>query len=127
MSHWVALHSFPPQCLGCLGFSLSRPRSRYLSRYLSNRTAVRVPYSFEDGFEDLDRDGGQDLFETDPMRADSDGDGLLDGTEEGVETPGIDTDLAIFIPDGDPLIVSDPLDADTDDDGDGIDIDDVAD
>jgi len=48
---------------------------------------------------------------------DSDGDGLLDGQELGVETHLFeDTDLEIFVPDTDPMTTTLPDDADSDDD-----------
>ena len=40
---------------------------------------------------------------TDPLEADSDGDGIQDGTELGlIEAQGVDTDLSVFIVDADP-------------------------
>ncbi|MEO0972025.1 MAG: FG-GAP-like repeat-containing protein [Pseudomonadota bacterium] len=79
-----------------------------------------------DSHEDANGNGLVDPNETDPCRADSDGDGLLDGTEVGVTHAIADpddsgrfkgTDLAIFVPDLDPDSRTDPLDADSDDDG----------
>jgi Regulator of Chromosome Condensation (RCC1) repeat protein/lectin-like protein len=68
---------------------------------------------------------------TDPLSWDTDGDGLSDGMEDGVDTiywdghgiPGVSgTDPGVFIPDADPLTTTDPLDLDSDEDGiaDGI-------
>jgi uncharacterized repeat protein (TIGR01451 family) len=71
-----------------------------------------------DGNEDKDHDGVVDADETDPRDADTDNDGLQDGTEKGLSSPeGLGTDLAVFIPDSDPLTRTDPLDADTDNGG----------
>ena len=71
-----------------------------------------------DGTEDVDHDGTVDPTETDPNDVDTDNDGIQDGTESGLETPETsDTDLGIFIPDGDGSTTTDPLDQDTDDDG----------
>jgi len=69
--------------------------------------------------------------ETDAVNADTDGDGIQDGTELGVTTPIADpdgpgplkgTDLAVFIPDADPTTQTNPLAVDSDGDGiaDGI-------
>jgi len=56
--------------------------------------------------------------ETDPCKADTDNDGLLDGTEIGLTAPqGSDTDLGVFIADADPTTTTDQLDADSDNDG----------
>jgi hypothetical protein len=89
---------------------------------------------------DSDGDGISDAVENsidclDPLDADtdddgiaidSDDDGIQDGTELGVTTPVADpdgagplkgTDMAVFQPDLDPTSSTDPLDADTDDDG----------
>jgi Lectin C-type domain len=68
---------------------------------------------------------------TDPLSWDTDGDGLSDGMEDGVDTiywdghgiPGVSgTDPGVFIPDADSLTTTDPLDLDSDEDGiaDGI-------
>ncbi len=62
---------------------------------------------------------------TDPKVADSDDDGILDGTELGVTAGwpedlanGIrGTDLQVFVPDADPLTTTNPIDDDSDDDG----------
>ena len=63
---------------------------------------------------------------TDPLAFDSDGDGLGDGQEDGLDQivwngdpiNGIlGTDPAVFVPDADPLSTSSPLDSDSDDDG----------
>ena len=56
-----------------------------------------------DGQEDRDQDGRRDLGELDPWVADSDGDALPDGTD-GLGFPSV-------------IACTDPLDADTDDDG----------
>ncbi len=72
-----------------------------------------------DGAEDLDRDNVVDANETNPLNADTDGDGVLDGTEVGLAAPqGADTDLAVFVADGDSgLTTTNPRLADTDGDG----------
>ena len=57
---------------------------------------------------------------TDPLNADTDGDGLLDGLEIGLVAPqGDDTNLGIFVADLDPGTTTDPTLFDTD--GDGLD------
>jgi hypothetical protein len=54
--------------------------------------------------------------ETDPNNADSDGHCTQDGTEQGLTEPaGDDTDLDVFVPDGDPATTTDPLETDSDD------------
>lgn len=68
-----------------------------------------------DGDED-DPNGMVDPDETDPLNQDTDGDGLQDGTELSVTTPNRDTDPSIFQPDLDPTTSTDPLDPDSDDD-----------
>ena len=81
---------------------------------------------------DTDDDGLSDGRERelglDPTDPDTDGDGVQDGTELGM-TEGVPaganengfafggTDPAVFIPDADPTTTTNPLDADTDDDG----------
>jgi outer membrane protein OmpA-like peptidoglycan-associated protein len=72
-----------------------------------------------DGDEpDFDRDTDNDglINARDP---DSDNDGVRDGTETGVTTPLLDTDVDTgnFVPDADPDTTTDPLDPDTDDGG----------
>lgn len=72
-----------------------------------------------DGYdEDANFDGKWQpvtLGETDATNLDSDGDCIQDGTEQSLTAPmGVDTDLAIFVPDADPLTSTDPLDEDTD-------------
>ena len=63
---------------------------------------------------------------TDPLLFDTDGDGLGDGQEDGLDSiiwdggglPGVTgTDPLIFVPDADPATTTDPLDLDSDDDG----------
>ena len=63
---------------------------------------------------------------TDPLAWDTDGDGLNDGQEDGIDTifwdghgiPGVSgTDPGVFVPDYDPLTTTDPLDLDSDEDG----------
>ena len=66
-------------------------------------------------------------IETDPLDADSDSDGVQDATELGVTAgvgdpdgaggPLLGTDGGVFVPDADPLTMTDPLDDDTDGDG----------
>ncbi len=81
-----------------------------------------------DGNEDTDGNGQVDATlgdtgsagsgETDPDDADTDNDGLQDGTERGLDAPqGDDTNLTIFVVDGDTSTQTDPLDPDTDDGG----------
>ncbi|MBC8328774.1 MAG: hypothetical protein H8E31_08510 [Planctomycetes bacterium] len=62
----------------------------------------------------------------DPLGFDTDGDGLGDGQEDGLDSiiwdggglPGVTgTDPLIFVPDADPATTTDPLDLDSDDDG----------
>lgn len=59
--------------------------------------------------------------ETDPNNPDTDGDGILDGTEIGLTAPQrpSSTNIGIgnFIPDADPTTTTDPVAADTDSDG----------
>lgn len=61
-----------------------------------------------------------------PLAWDTDGDGLGDGQEDGLDSiywdgfgiPGVSgTDPLVFIPDADPLTTTDPLDLDSDEDG----------
>lgn len=70
---------------------------------------------------DTDDDGLGDGTEvtngTDPTDLDSDDDGLQDGTESGVTEAGEDTDPDVFEPDTDPSTTTDPLNPDTDGDG----------
>lgn len=63
---------------------------------------------------------------TDPLAWDTDGDGLSDGLEMGLDSiywdghgiPGVSgTDPGVFVPDSDPLTTTDPLDIDSDEDG----------
>lgn len=79
-----------------------------------------------DGDEDTNSDGVKDPNETDPCLPDTYGDGLQDGAETGVNMPVADpddgepmrgTNLAIFIPSGNPSIISSPLLVDSDGDG----------
>ena len=69
--------------------------------------------------EDANSNGIVDPGETDPRDADTDNDGLQDGTELGLSLADIGptTDLDIFQPDLDPATVTDPLNPDTDGDG----------
>ncbi len=98
-----------------------------------------------DGVEDANangrldvEEGGQALLtanttppETDAVNADTDGDGIQDGTELGITVPIADpdgagpltgTDPGVFIPDADPATQTNPLAIDSDGDGiaDGI-------
>ncbi|MBX2797288.1 MAG: putative metal-binding motif-containing protein [Myxococcales bacterium] len=62
------------------------------------------------------------VVKTDPWNVDTDGDGIQDGTEQGLEASGVlgpheTTDLKIFIPDADPTTRTDPREADNDQDG----------
>ncbi|MCP4109089.1 MAG: hypothetical protein GY749_26765, partial [Desulfobacteraceae bacterium] len=72
-----------------------------------------------DEHEDVNHNGNVDEGETDPSQADTDGDGLQDGTELGftADEIGPDTDIGIFQPDLDPTTQTDPLKPDTDGDG----------
>ncbi len=72
-----------------------------------------------DEAEDLNNDGILNPAETNPCMADTDGDGIQDGTEIGL-TPGdigFGTEVDNFIPDVDPTTTSDPTLADSDWDG----------
>jgi hypothetical protein len=85
----------------------------------------------DDGIADGDEDRNANLVvdegETDPCAADTDGDGVQDGTElgltdgladpDGESGPLRGTDPSRFIPDTDPDSTSDPLLGDTDADG----------
>ena len=70
------------------------------------------------------------MTSTDPLNWDTDGDGLGDGQEDGLDAIFWDGDLdgdgnpdvggtdpAYFVPDSDPLTTTDPLDLDSDEDG----------
>ena len=73
-----------------------------------------------DGNEDLNRNGVWDEAEgeTNFCDADTDDDLILDGTEIGLASPqGSDTDPAVFVADLDPATTTDPLDDDSDGDG----------
>uniref|UniRef100_UPI000594989D GEVED domain-containing protein n=1 Tax=Thiofilum flexile TaxID=125627 RepID=UPI000594989D len=83
-----------------------------------------------DGAEDANKNGVVDAGETSPLKADTDNDGLQDGTEKGVTTAiaggtssgstpvsYVGTNTTVFIPDSDSATKTDPLDADTDNDG----------
>ena len=80
-----------------------------------------------DGTEDADADGVLDPGETDPCNSDTDSDGIQDGTELGVTIGQIDpdgplgpmsgTNLGLFVPDADPLTMTDATLSDTDGDG----------
>jgi len=76
---------------------------------------------FDNVNEDVNANGILDWPEVDPCNADTDGDGIQDGTEWGLtlESPmvGPDTDLGVFIPDADPLTMTDNLNPDSDGDG----------
>jgi hypothetical protein len=73
----------------------------------------------DDGLTDAEEVAGDPEFGgTDPGRADSDGDGLLDGLELGLSSPhSADTVAAGFAPDSDASTRTDPSNADTDGDG----------
>ena len=76
------------------------------------------------GIVELDASTPPESF-SDPLEADTDRDGILDGTESGVTVgwPGDPlngiggTDLGVFVPDADPLTTTSPIDNDSDDDG----------
>jgi hypothetical protein len=85
------------------------------------------PSALDNAFRDTDCDGLSDAEEyatvygsglrTDPCNADSDGDGIPDGTELG-RTSSIDPACAgLMVPDADPKTRTDPTQADTDGDG----------
>ncbi len=84
---------------------------------------VTDPDSDDDGLldieEDINQNGKMDPGETDPENADTDDDGVQDGTEQGLTSKDIGpgTDPQIFIPDNDPGTRTDPLNPDTDGDG----------
>ena len=80
-----------------------------------------------DGTEDADGDGTVDAGETDPNELDTDGDGIQDGTESGLAAPqGNDTDLGVFLPDGDGgATTTDPTAEDTDGGGTADGVEDV--
>ena len=69
--------------------------------------------------EDANGNGICDAGETDWQSADTDGDGIQDGTELGytLDMIGEDTDQSVFIPDADPTTTTDPNNQDTDGDG----------
>lgn len=66
----------------------------------------------------LTNDDEINIYGTDPNKADTDNDGIQDGTELGItmDDIGPDTDTDVFQPDFDPTTTTDPLDNDTDDD-----------
>ncbi len=72
-----------------------------------------------DAMEDSNLNGIVDHDESDPTQPDTDGDGILDGTEYGLTMDMIDqyTDTSVFIPDSDPSTKTCPWKADSDDDG----------
>lgn len=72
-----------------------------------------------DKTEDSNNNGSVDVGETDPIKSDSDGDGIQDGTELGytLDDIGDYTDTEIFQSDLDNSTTTDPMDADSDDDG----------
>jgi PKD repeat protein len=84
---------------------------------------VTDPDSDDDGLldieEDINQNGETDPGETDPQKADTDNDGIQDGTEQGltIKNIGPGTDPQIFQPDNDPGTRTDPLNPDTDSDG----------
>ncbi len=69
--------------------------------------------------EDLNNNGVVDPGETDPMKPDTDGDGILDGTERGLTAPQQPqyTDMNVFVPDADPSTMTNPVNPDSDSDG----------
>ncbi|MBN2861736.1 MAG: T9SS type A sorting domain-containing protein [Bacteroidales bacterium] len=86
----------------------------------------------KDGEEDLDDDGVLDASDTDPKDSDTDSDGLNDGLEKGrssavtggtsegsnvINRVSYSGTAAGWTPDADPSTVTDPRDADTDNDG----------
>jgi hypothetical protein len=72
-----------------------------------------------DVVEDANQNGVVDPGETDPCNADTDGDGIQDGTELGytLSDIGPDTDTDVFQPDLDSSTTTNPLNSDTDGDG----------
>jgi 2',3'-cyclic-nucleotide 2'-phosphodiesterase (5'-nucleotidase family) len=86
--------------------------------------------SDDDGLADTAEDANGnyilDRGETDPCNPDTDGDGLTDGLELGVDTliadpdgagPLVGTDPGLFVADADPASTTSPTDKDSDDDG----------
>lgn len=69
---------------------------------------------YGDGSEDVNFNGRADSGELDASRVDSDGDGIQDGTENGLVQPSMGTDLSVFVPDNDPSTRTNPLDVDSD-------------
>jgi len=69
---------------------------------------------YGDGSEDFNLNGKLDSGELDASLIDTDGDGIQDGTENGLTHPSFATNLKIFMPDNDPSTVTDPLLGDTD-------------
>jgi hypothetical protein len=84
--------------------------------------AVYLEDSDDDGIldvvEDANHNGVVDAGETDPNNADTDSDGIQDGTELGYTSGDIElgTDTAFFQPDLDLSAKTDPLNPDSDDD-----------
>jgi hypothetical protein len=79
-----------------------------------------------DGTEDANHDGAVDPGETSAIDPDTDDDGIWDGVEIGVSTPVADpdgqgpllgTNTNVWRPDADPTTTTNPVDADSDDDG----------
>ncbi|WP_084511554.1 C10 family peptidase [Desulfatibacillum aliphaticivorans] len=70
-----------------------------------------------DGTEDANHNGQQDPGETNPCNPDSDDDGILDGTELGYTAGTADTAPGVFVADADPSTATNPLEADSDGDG----------
>ena len=79
-----------------------------------------------DNVEDSNLNAVVDENETNPAKRDTDNDGVADGVELGLvhflDDPDgmgklLGTDLSLFIPDADPSTTTDPLIADTDEDG----------
>lgn len=69
-----------------------------------------------DGVEDLNQNNIVEPGETDPCNSDTDGDGLQDGTELGIQFAPNPDTANSFIPDQDPTTTTDPLNNDSDSD-----------
>ena len=63
---------------------------------------------------DTEDDGVIDGYDVGPLVCDYDHDGLVDGLELGITDPGPDTIVGCFVADADPSVGSDPRDADSD-------------
>ncbi|MBX7116012.1 MAG: tandem-95 repeat protein [Myxococcaceae bacterium] len=79
-----------------------------------------------DGNEDVNHNGVVDPGETSAKLADTDGDGIQDGTELGLTSPqGVNTKPGTFVPDADSTTRTNPIKADTDGGGDSDGVEDA--